>query len=131
MGSAGRSRQKGENGQGRAGRFGGKRRVKKSGSPSIKPLVGHEERISWAVGKIVKGAGLGRDPEKKPDCGTAVSVKNSFDDAFGVTPGRPRPQSKGQEVACHFFPGRHLLPDPDLAEVVKPNKDPVPPAKPL
>jgi hypothetical protein len=84
---------------GESGQIWRKRQVKKPGSPSITPLAGHEERIPWAVGKIVKEAGLGRDPEKKPGCGEAVSIKNSFDDPFGVTPGRPRPQSKGHEVA--------------------------------
>jgi hypothetical protein len=74
---------------------------------------------------------LGRDPEKKPGCGVAVSVKESFNDALSVTPWHLRLQAKGHEVACHFFPGRRLLPDPDLAEVVKSPKRPVPPAKPL
>ena len=110
---------------GRAGRFGGKGRVKKP------PPARHEEGISGAVGKMVKEAGLGRDPEKKTGCGSAVSIKKSLNDPFGVTPGRPRPQGKGQEVAGHFFPGRHLWPNLNLAKVIKSHKDPVPPAKPL
>ncbi len=41
-----------------------------------------------------------------------------------------RPQAKGYEVACYFFPGWHVLPGADFAEVVKSHKGPVSPAKP-
>jgi len=117
--------------RGKAGESGGKSRIKEPGSPPIRPLSGCEERISWAVRKTVKESGLGRDPEKKAGCAEAVLVNKSLDEAFGVTPGRPRPQAKGQKVACRFFPERHLLSDPDIAQLVKFQKTPVPPAKSL
>jgi hypothetical protein len=58
----------------------------------------------------------------------AVSVKESFNDASGLTPWHQGPEAKGHQVACHFFPGESPL--PDCAEVIKPHKHPVPPAKP-
>ena len=88
-------------------------------------------RNSWAGGEIGKDAKLGRDPEKKLGCRVTVSVKESFNDTLGATPWRLRPQVKGHEVSCHFFPGRTLWPGTDFAELVTLNKDPVPPAKPL
>jgi hypothetical protein len=66
--------------------------------------------------------------EEKLGGSVAVSVKESFNDASGVTPWHLRPEAKGHQVACHFFPGESLL--PDCAEVIKPHKHPVPPAKP-
>ena len=83
---------------------------------------------SWAGGEIPRETGLRRSAEEKPGGGVAVSVKESFND--GVTRLHLRPQAKGREVACHFFPGKRLLPDVDCAEVVKPNQHPVPPAQP-
>jgi len=71
---------------------------------------------------------LRRGPEEKLGGGVAVSVKESFNDASGLTPWHQGPEAKGHQVACHFFPGEGLL--PDCAEVIKPHKHPVPPAKP-
>jgi len=73
---------------------------------------------------------LRRGAEKKLGGGVAVSVKESSSDSSGRRPWRQRPEAKGHQVACHFFPGKRLLPDADSAEVVKPHKHPMPPAKP-
>jgi len=83
------------------------------------------------VGEIVPEAVLGRGPEKKPDCGFAVSVKKSLNDALGMSPWNLRTDVKGHKVARRLFPGRGLLTNPDLAEIVKTYKRPVPPAKTL
>jgi hypothetical protein len=77
-----------------------------------------------------RGAALRRCAEEKLCCGVAVSVKESLNQAFGVTPWHLGPEAEGHEVACHFFPGESLFADADCAEVVKPHKHPVPPAKP-
>jgi len=73
---------------------------------------------------------LRRGAKEKLGGGVAVSVKESFNDASGLTRLHLGPQAKGHQVACHFFPGVSLLPDADVAEIVKPHKHPVPPAKP-
>jgi len=71
---------------------------------------------------------LRRGAEEKLGGGVAVSVKESSSDASGRRPCGQWPEAKGHQVACHFFPGESLL--PDCAEVIKPHKHPVPPAKP-
>jgi len=93
----------GGNGQGRAGRFGGREGIESRLGVDWPPVTYASGMTqwgnSWTLGEISTEAGLGRDPEKKPGCGAAVSVKKSFNDPFGVPPGRPRPQGKGHEVA--------------------------------
>jgi hypothetical protein len=73
---------------------------------------------------------LRRGPEEKLGCGVAVSVKESFNDASGLTPWHQGPEAKGNQVACHFFPRGRVLPDADGAKVVKPHKHPVSQTKP-
>ena len=86
---------------------------------------------SWALGEIWTEAELGRSPEKKSGCGATVSLKEPLNEAPGMIPGGSRPEIQGRKVALCFFPGRHLLPGPDLTKVVKSHKDPVSPTKPL
>jgi hypothetical protein len=85
---------------------------------------------SWEGWENPEETRLRRGAEEKLGGGVAVSVKESFNDGFGVTRLHLGPQAKGREVACHFFPGESLLPDADCAEVVKPHKHPVSQTKP-
>jgi len=126
MGSAGRSRQRKEN----SGGFGGKGRVKEDLFFFRRHLWRETRKEShgrWAG--LLMRAVLGRSPEKKPGCGVAVSVKKPLNDASGIRPWNLVPEVKGHKVASRLFPGRGFLTNPDLAEVVKTYKRPVPPAK--
>jgi len=115
-----------QGGQGKGGAVGREDRATKRGEATLQSRL-----RSRTGGEIAREAVLRRDSEEKLDCGAAIAAEKALNCFLDATPWRQPPEAKDDEVCCRFLPWRILLPGAYRAEIVKPRKRSVSPAKPL